>query len=147
MCVYLLAKGTEAVGILFHLAYCLLLLIGLTLDTTFPHSHLPISIWDFLSWFKPLWSVFIWSFVCLISLICFYNIFNRKCKCYLWNASWSALWRVSCDFSSCFDVWLILAPRTEVWEVTGNVKRLNTSFLPFQVCLQGHREKMNENGK
>lgn len=50
-----------------------------------------ISAWDFLSWFKPLWPVFIWSFVCLISLICFCNIFNRKCKCYLWKASWSAV--------------------------------------------------------
>lgn len=50
-----------------------------------------ISAWDFLSWFKPLWPVFIWSFVCLISLICFGNIFNRKCGCYLWKASWSAV--------------------------------------------------------
>lgn len=34
-----------------------------------------ISAGDFLSWVKPLWPVFfIWSFVHLIALICFYNI-------------------------------------------------------------------------
>lgn len=49
------------------------------------------------------------------------------------------LWRVSCDFSSCFHVWLILASRTEVWELTMNVRPLNIVFFPFQVCLQ--REK------
>lgn len=61
------------------------------------------------------------------------------------QAGWR--WRVSCDFSSCFHVRLILAPRTEVWELTMNVSPLNIGFFPFQVCLQGQRKKMNENGK
>lgn len=57
------------------------------------------------------------------------------------------LWGVSCDFSGCFHIRLMLASRTEVWKLTMNVRPLNIGFFPFQVCLQGQREKMNENGK